>query len=118
MTMLEQILLKKENRKQKLQSALKVVTEQLIALGALKVILFGSLAREEVDVNSDLDLLVIMPADKPGKVWWKQIYDEVERGVAAELMVYNQQEFRDNLPISSFLRHIVESGRVVYEKAV
>ncbi|MCS7202697.1 MAG: nucleotidyltransferase domain-containing protein [Dictyoglomus sp.] len=43
------------------------ILEELKKLGALKIILFGSLVHGDVDVNSDLDLLVIMPNTKSGK---------------------------------------------------
>lgn len=43
------------------------ILEELKKLGALKIILFGSLIHGDVDVNSDLDLLVIMPNTKSGK---------------------------------------------------
>jgi predicted nucleotidyltransferase len=42
------------------------ITRQLIELGAVKIILFGSLAEGNVDVYSDLDLFVIMPSTKSG----------------------------------------------------
>ncbi len=43
-------------------------------MGAQKIILFGSLASGDVDVNSDLDLFVLMPSAKTGKEWTDIIY--------------------------------------------
>ncbi|MGQ9546549.1 MAG: nucleotidyltransferase domain-containing protein [Dehalococcoidia bacterium] len=61
MSRLKEILQREKEREEKLKSSLASVTRQLMNLGALKIILFGSLAGEDVDVFSDLDLLVIMP---------------------------------------------------------
>lgn len=92
------------------------IVSQLRNIGASKIILFGSLAKGDVDVNSDLDLLVIMPTTKTGKGWMNLIYENVERKIASDIIVYNREEFEEKLPTSSFLRNIVKSGRVVYEK--
>lgn len=113
---LRDILVRKGARRVALQSRLDAIVSQLAELGAAKVILFGSLARGEVDVHSDLDLLVIMSPAKSGKEWSKLIYEKVDRGIATDIVVYNEDEFKDELPVSSFLRNTVRSGRVVYEK--
>lgn len=118
MSRLEEIRQAKERRKEKLDAALARITEKLMDLGALKVILFGSLAEGEVDVDSDLDLLVIMPATRTGKEWTRLVYDRVDRLVAADILVYNEQEFLEELPVSSFLREVLSSGRVVGEKTL
>ncbi len=77
---LEHILSRKKRREEKLRAALGSIVDQLRALGALKIVLFGSLARAEVDVGSDLDLLVIMPATRTGEEWTRLVYERLERG--------------------------------------
>ncbi len=118
MSKLKEILRKKMEREKRLEASMESITKQLAALGALKVILFGSLATGTVDVYSDLDLLVVMPSAKTGKEWMGIVYGNVERDVDADIIVYNQEEFRERLPSSSFLRHILDHGSVVYEKAI
>lgn len=113
---LKEILKKKAERKRKLLSSLESLIDQLKNLGALKIILFGSLVRNEIDVDSDLDLFVIMPSNMTGKKWMNLIYSEVERGISSDIIVFNLEEFNKNLPYSSFLDNIINSGRVVYEK--
>lgn len=112
---LQEIRARKKERKKALQKALKEMTRQLKALGALKIILFGSFAEGEVDVHSDLDLFVLMPSTKTGKEWMSLIYGNIERGIDSDIIVYNQSEFHKKLPTSSFLQNILK-GRVVYEK--
>lgn len=115
MSKLKEILQRKERRKAKLQSALDTIVSQLKGIGAMKVILFGSLANDSVDVSSDLDLFVLMPSTKTGKEWMDMIYEKIERKIASDIIVYNQKEFHEKLPTSSFLQNILK-GKVVYEK--
>lgn len=115
MSKLKEIMQRKNERKAKLQASMDSIVSQLKSLGALKVILFGSLAKGDVDVNSDLDLLVLMPSNRTGKEWMDTIYEKIERKVASDIIVYNQKEFYEMLPTSSFLQNILK-GMVVYEK--
>jgi predicted nucleotidyltransferase len=116
MSLLKRILEKKERRKARLQAALDSLVKELAALGAIRIVLFGSFARRDVDISSDLDLLVIMPPERTGREWQNLIYETVERTAAADIIVFNEREFRENLPRSTFLRNAMK-GRVVYEKA-
>jgi len=99
-------------------SSLASVTGRLKELGALKIILFSSLAEEDVDVSSDLDLLVIMPAERSGKEWTRFVYENIDLGIATDIIIYNQKELQENLAKSSFLRSVLDSGRTVYEKTL
>lgn len=111
-----EILKKKKERKEKLEVLLKVIIDQLKDFGVLKIVLFGSLKNGEIDVNSDLDLLVIVPSDRSSKEWSNRIYESTKRGLASDLIVYTEKELKDNLANSSFLRDILSNGTVVYEK--
>ncbi len=106
---------RKEERKKQLETALESLRIQLINLGAKKIILFGSLNENEIDVNSDLDLFVLMPSSKTGKEWISYIYENLERDVASDIIVYNEDEFHEQLPNNSFLREIKKNGKILYE---
>ena len=116
MSRLEEILRRKENRKTRLRVSLDSIVRQLKKIGAIKIILFGSLVKGEIDAYSDLDLLVIMPPTRSGKEWMRFIYENVERGCASDIIAYNQKEFEENLPASIFLKHVLGSGRIIHEK--
>lgn len=116
MSRIEDIKKRKSERKTKLLAALHVIVEQLKDIGAVKIILFGSLNRGDVDVNSDLDLFVLMPSSKTGKEWMNLIYERVERKVASNIIVFSQEEFEERSTTSSFLRSLL-NGSVIYEKA-
>jgi len=103
-------------RKEQLQDALEHLVDQLKEIEVLKVILFGSLNEDNIDINSDIDLLILMPNSRPTKEWTNLIYENIERNIASDLVIYNLNDFEEMLPTSSFLQHIVETGKIVYEK--
>ncbi len=115
MSKLQDILRKKNERKNRLLASLDSIVDQLKGMGALKIVLFGSLLRDDADVNSDLDLFVVMPSEKTGKEWTDIVYDRVERKVASDIIVFNEKEFQEELPWNSLLKNILK-GKVVYEK--
>ena len=116
MPTLKEIIKKKTERKKRLQISLDLLIKQLKEHGALKVILFGSMVKDEIDVDSDIDLFVIMPQNKSGKEWMDFIYKSFERGISSDIIVYNKNEFEAKFPTSSFLQDIISSGRIIYEK--
>lgn len=116
MPKVKEILDRKRARKARLEASLDTLVRQLKRLGALKIILFGSLARGNVDVDSDLDLFVLMPPTRTGREWTDTIYTDLERKVAANIVAYNQKEFEERLTTSSFLKNVLK-GKTVYEKA-
>ena len=116
MSKIKDILKKKQERRNRLPASQDLIVNQLKAMGVLKIILFGSLAGEEVDVNSDLDLFLLMPSAKSGKDWMDIIYGSVERKVASDTIVFNEDEFQEALPSNNLLQNILK-GRVLYEKA-
>ncbi|MFW9914507.1 MAG: nucleotidyltransferase domain-containing protein [Candidatus Thorarchaeota archaeon] len=116
MSRVTSILQRQNERKIKLQASLDSIVAQLKPLGALRIILFGSFAKDIVDINSDLDLLVIMPPTRAGKEWLALIYDNIERRVASDILVFNQNEFNAKVQRSVFLQDILDSGKLIYAK--
>jgi predicted nucleotidyltransferase len=111
----QEIIKRKNERKKKLENALESIKRQLINLGAKKIILFGSLNKEDIDIYSDLDLFVIMPSIKTGREWLNLIYSNLERKIASDIIVYNEKEFEKNLDDNSFLLEIIDTGKIIYE---
>jgi predicted nucleotidyltransferase len=115
---LDGILRDKELRARELRAALASAVDCLRELGALKVTLFGSLVSGETDVDSDLDLLVVMPATRSGREWTRVLYERVPGDVAIDLLVYAENEWGRELRVNTFLRDIQARGEVVYEKTL
>ena len=107
---------RREHRKHLLASALHDISDQLAELGAIRVIVFGSYAADMVGSTSDLDIIAVMPSTRTGKEWRRYIPDAVEREIACDILVYTEPELVETLPVSSFLRHAVSTGKTVYEK--
>jgi predicted nucleotidyltransferase len=80
-----------------------------------KIILFGSYAYGTPHAESDVDLLVIMPA--------RNVIDQairiccaIERDFSLDLIVRTPSQIARGLKMNNwFLREIVEKGKVVYE---
>ena len=112
---LQDIRERKEKRRQLLQSELERISEQLKSMGALKIIVFGSYAEGHVRSTSDLDIIAIMPSTLIGRKWMLKIYDEIDRNVECDILAYTQKELDELIPISRFVRHALDTGRIVYE---
>ena len=109
---LKEISEKISNRKIQLRNGLNLLISQLKDFGANKIYLFGSFSRDEIDVNSDLDLLAIMPSNKTGKEWINFIYNNIKRDIASDIIVFNENELRNQMSSNSFLKNIIESFMV------
>jgi predicted nucleotidyltransferase len=112
---LQAIRERKEKRRQLLQTELESISEQLKDMGALKIIVFGSYAEGHVRSTSDLDIIAIMPSTMIGRKWMIKIYDEIDRNVECDILAYTQEELENLIPVSRFVRHALETGKVVYE---
>ncbi len=110
------ILKEKKIREKLLKENLKKILKDLKKLGANKVYLFGSLLKNNIDFYSDIDLFVIMPATKSGKEWSKIIYEEIEKTVAVDFIVFNEKEFQEEKDINPFIKDIIENGKLIYSK--
>ncbi|MFQ6099940.1 MAG: nucleotidyltransferase family protein [Anaerolineae bacterium] len=89
---------------------------QLRELGARKVVLFGSAARGEANVHSDLDFVVVMPGEQGFAYWSRRLYGEIDRRVAVDFLPYNEREFAEAQRHSRLVRHALRTGKVLYEK--
>jgi predicted nucleotidyltransferase len=113
---IESIEGRKKERRALLQSALSGVVRQLEKMGARKIVLFGSMVEGHLNSGSDLDILVVMPPDRPGREWMRHIYRELERDVATDILVFNITEFEEELKSNAFLQQVMKKGRVLLEK--
>jgi uncharacterized protein len=81
-----------------------------------KIILFGSHARGRPALDSDVDLLVIMPHTRRAPYQAAAIRTEVRAPFSLDLLVRSPRELRRRLAAGDcFMREIVEQGRVLHE---
>jgi len=99
----------------RLEAAAMSLTEQLKALGAVQVILFGSLARGQFSLFSDIDLLVLFDQERPSHELTRWVYQQIRTGEAVDILAYGQQAFQ-KMRRRPFFRRVLQEGRVLYER--
>jgi len=99
---------------QVLPSELEEIVSQLRAMGARRIILFGSQARGQARRGSDIDLLVIFHDQRTFKERMRDIYTQLETDADVDILAYNPEEF-ERIRHRSFFRRVLAEGRVLYE---
>jgi len=102
--------------RQRLLTETQRIVEQMKSLGAVKVILFGSLARQEISLFSDIDLLVLFDGDRSSRDLGRWLYQNLDADEAVDILAYNTRSF-DRIRQRPFMRHILSEGKVLYEKS-
>lgn len=97
-----------------LQAELERITARLIALGAQRIVVFGSLAAGVVGAASDIDMVVVIPSSLPfvKRLGW--LYAELEPRAALDLLAYMPDEFR-TMQHRPFLRRALRRGVLLHE---
>ena len=80
-----------------------------------RAILFGSSASGRRDLFTDLDLVVVMESDSSFIERSVELRRHLEAGVDMDLFVYTPEEFA-RMAQRGFLAHVLQTGRVIYEK--
>lgn len=81
-----------------------------------KIILFGSRAYGKPRLNSDIDLLVIMPYKGDPAFTAVRILNHLDMLVSIDLLVRTAEQVRKRVAMEDdFMQAIVERGKVMYE---
>lgn len=107
----------KEKRREALLANLEELKKRLSLYKPKKVLLFGSLARDQVHSRSDLDLLIIK------KEVPKRFLDRLEEAYAllspaidTDLLVYTPEEIEKLKEKNPFIKRVLKEGIVIYEE--
>jgi predicted nucleotidyltransferase len=103
-----------ERRRSVLEAELEQIRRALPGLGVRRALLFGSLARQEVRGQSDLDLILIADTDEPFVERCARFYTALAPRIGLDLLVYTQTEF-EALKDRPFFRHALRDAVVIYE---
>jgi len=98
-----------------LDSELPRIVEALKALGARKIVLFGSYAQGRRDLFTDLDILTVIDSDLRFVERLEEVYRQVSPRVATDLLVYTPDEFEE-MKERRFLKHALKGAKVLHEK--
>lgn len=81
-----------------------------------RIILFGSYAWGQPTVESDVDLLVVLPFEGEAAHKAAEILRRANLSVPVDLLVRTPEQVRQRLAWNDFfLREILEKGKVLYE---
>ena len=93
------------------------ITQQIIEkYKPEKIILFGSAARGEPNLDSDVDFLIIKK-ETPlyGADRIRELSRIIERNIPIDLLIYRPEEFQKRLQMGDpFLKSILKEGKVLY----
>ncbi|MDY7040627.1 MAG: nucleotidyltransferase domain-containing protein [Chloroflexota bacterium] len=106
--------IQRQARQRRLEQELERMISLLRAHGVQRVILFGSLARGDVRLGSDLDLIVVMDTDKRFLDRLDELYRLLDPRIAVDLLVYTPEEFARLRKTSPLVRRTVAEGKVLY----
>lgn len=110
------LLEKRRKYVEELEKSVERVREVLAGLPEVeRVILFGSYARGQRDLLTDLDVLVVMRTHLPFLERQKFLYQRLALSVDADILCYTPEEF-EALKDSPFWRTALREGVLLYEK--
>jgi predicted nucleotidyltransferase len=96
-----------------------VVADLVAMADPLRVVLFGSVAREDDEPDSDIDLLVVQPQVEPNGR--HELTVKLARAITApvpvDLLVTDPAEIAERGDLPGILRVALREGRVVYDRA-
>ncbi len=97
----------------RLEAEVQRLVDQLKALGAVQVILFGSLARGQISLFSDIDLLAVFDREQPSHELTRWVYQNIHSREAVDVLAYGRQAFQQ-VRGRPFFQKILREGKVLY----
>jgi len=104
-----------ERHKQRLVEQLERLREQLAEMNIQKAILFGSLARGDVTVFSDVDLLIVQETSARFLDRLEPFYAQLDLHTDVDILVYTPAEMADMTTWNPLVRQALREGKVIYE---
>ncbi len=99
---------------QTLKQEVQRLTAAAAALGVQRVILFGSLARHDGDLTSDLDLLIVWDTPLGFLDRTVELYRRLQPRVAADFIAYTPAEM-ERMSDTPFVKRVLAEGRILFE---
>lgn len=101
------------DRYARLSAEAERIARLLAARGATLVVAFGSFARGQVGLASDLDILAVIESDLPFIKRLERLYMDLEPRVGLDLLAYTPREFEE-MRERPFVRRALAEGRVLH----
>jgi predicted nucleotidyltransferase len=103
------------SRNRALKIELVRIVEVLKKAGVERIILFGSIAKDEIGPASDIDLIVVQETKKRFIERIGDLYELIDPKYALDILVYTPSEFEEMRKTSIFMNQILREGRLLYE---
>lgn len=103
-------------RRDQLRAEAVRLAEQLARLGAVRVVLCGSLVRGRVSLFSNVDLLVLFDDDRSPRELSRWVYRHVDARESVDLIAYNVRDF-EQARQRPFWRHALQHSEVLYDRS-
>jgi predicted nucleotidyltransferase len=100
----------------KLSEIKKRIVSNFIKFDPEKIILFGSVARDDWGEESDVDVIVVYDTNKSFLDRLKELYTSWDIPKAVDILAYTPAEYREMYANNYFLRNVVDSGEMIYER--
>ncbi len=82
-----------------------------------KIILFGSHANGNFNSDSDVDLLVVMDFAGSARQQAVKILTNIEYSIPLDLVIRSNKQILERIEMGDFfIKDIIETGKIVYEK--
>lgn len=104
-----------EERVAELKRRIPLLVEELKGVDVEKVTLFGSMARGDAGLFSDIDIVVIWNNEKPFIARQMELYRRIDT-YGAEIFAYTAEEIKRLEEWSTFIRSALTEGIVLYER--
>jgi len=101
-------------RQELLDRELERIIRVLRQMEAQLIVLFGSVAREEIGACNDLDIIIVLDSDLPFIKRLGLLYERIQPRVGLDLLAYTPQEF-ERIRERPFVRQALQEGKVLYE---
>jgi len=79
------------------------------------ILLFGSWARNQTDMCSDADIIIVYETPKRFLERLKELYMSWDLPLAVDILAYTPDEFNAMRYESSFMQDAIQEGEVIYE---
>jgi predicted nucleotidyltransferase len=97
----------------RLEAETQRLVEQLKELGAIQVILFGSLARGQISLFSDIDLLALFDEERSARDLTRWVYQNIQATEAVGILAYSRRAFQEMCG-RPFIQKILREGKVLH----
>lgn len=109
-----------------IRDAIPSILHELLKANPCKIILFGSLSKDEVAVGNDIDLAIVLDLDFIPKSFEEKmelvipLHDlivEFERKIPIDLKVFTKPEYEKLVANDHWFIREINQGKVLYELA-